>query len=114
MRMILDSPRYFLDVENSVTGRPWVDRLDAAALRTATAISQRTELSEILARIVAARSIAAHKATTLRSVASRSRTWLASGRRPVETNGLASSGESKSDMTDMCHQWTASERAGRS
>jgi single-stranded-DNA-specific exonuclease len=57
MRMILDSPRYFLDVEKSVTGRPWVDRLDAAALRTATAISQRTELSEILARIVAARGV---------------------------------------------------------
>ena len=55
--MILDSPRYFLDVEKSVTGRPWVDRLDAAALRTATAISQRTELSEILARIVAARGV---------------------------------------------------------
>jgi len=54
----MDEPRaYFLDVANSVLGRPWVDRLDAAGIRAATAIGQRTELSEILARIVAGRGV---------------------------------------------------------
>lgn len=47
----------FLNVEQSVTGRRWVDRLDDNATRAAQAISQRTELSEILARIVAARGV---------------------------------------------------------
>jgi single-stranded-DNA-specific exonuclease len=60
--MILDSPRFFLDVEKSVTGRPWVDRLDAASARTAAAISQRTELTEILARIVASRGVGVDEA----------------------------------------------------
>ena len=60
--MILDSPRFFLDVEKSVTGRPWVDRLDAASARTAAAISQRTELSEILSRIVASRGVGVDQA----------------------------------------------------
>lgn len=60
--MILDSPRFFLDVERSVTGRPWVERLDAAAARTALAISQRTRLSEILARVVAARGVGLEEA----------------------------------------------------
>ena len=54
----MDEPRHnFLDVSRSVLGRPWVDRLDASAVRTATAISQRTELSEILARVVAGRGV---------------------------------------------------------
>jgi single-stranded-DNA-specific exonuclease len=47
----------FLDVQTSVTGRTWVDRLDANATRTAQAISQRTDLSEILARVIAARGV---------------------------------------------------------
>lgn len=54
---MLDAPRPFLDVTQSVTGRAWVDRLDANAARAAAAIGQRTELSEILARIVAARGV---------------------------------------------------------
>lgn len=54
----MDEPRpFFLDVSKSVLGRAWVDRLDPAALRTATAISQRTDLTEILARIVAGRGV---------------------------------------------------------
>jgi single-stranded-DNA-specific exonuclease len=60
--MLSDTPRHFLDVEKSLTGRPWVDRLDAAAQRTALAISQRTSLSEILARIVAARGVGVDEA----------------------------------------------------
>jgi single-stranded-DNA-specific exonuclease len=55
--MLEAGPRYFLDVESSVCGRAWHDRLDPGAARTATAISQRTGLSEILARIVAGRGI---------------------------------------------------------
>ncbi len=42
----------------------WVDRLDAAATRTATAIGQRTALSEILARIVAGRGVTLDEAET--------------------------------------------------
>jgi len=48
---------FFLDVERSVTGRAWVDRLDAAANRTAVAISQQKEVSEILARVLAGRGV---------------------------------------------------------
>src|SRR5690606_30807453 len=59
---MLDAVANFLDVRSSVTGRPWVDRLDAAAARTAAAISQRTSLSEILARIVAARGVGVDEA----------------------------------------------------
>jgi single-stranded-DNA-specific exonuclease len=55
---MLDAPRPFLDVTRSVTGRAWTDRLDATTTRTATAIAQRTGISEILARIIAARGVA--------------------------------------------------------
>jgi single-stranded-DNA-specific exonuclease len=54
----MDDPRpNFLNVDRSVLGRPWVDRLDAAQARMALAISQRTGLSDILSRIVAARGV---------------------------------------------------------
>jgi len=59
---MLDAPRIFLDVKSSITGRTWVDRLDGNAVRSATAIGQRTGLSEILARIVAARGVAIDEA----------------------------------------------------
>jgi len=48
---------YFLDVERSVSGRAWVDRLDAGMTRTAGAISQQSEVTEILARILAGRGV---------------------------------------------------------
>ncbi|MET3925679.1 single-stranded-DNA-specific exonuclease RecJ [Devosia sp. 2618] len=54
---MFDAPRPFLDVTRSVTGRAWVDRLDATTTRTATAISQRSGIPEILARIMAARGV---------------------------------------------------------
>ncbi len=54
---MLDAPRPFLDVTRSVTGRSWTDRLDVVTTRVATAISQRSGLSEILARIIAARGV---------------------------------------------------------
>jgi single-stranded-DNA-specific exonuclease len=50
-------PRSFLDITQSVTGRAWVDRLDSAQARTATAISQRIGVPDILARIIAARGV---------------------------------------------------------
>jgi single-stranded-DNA-specific exonuclease len=49
--------RFFLDVERSVTGRAWIDRLDAAASRVAGAISQQKDISEILARVLAGRGV---------------------------------------------------------
>ena len=52
-----ESPRPFLDITSSVTGRAWMDRLDAAQARTATAIGQRTGIPDILARIIAARGV---------------------------------------------------------
>ncbi|HEV7719364.1 MAG TPA: single-stranded-DNA-specific exonuclease RecJ [Arsenicitalea sp.] len=54
----------FLDVSRSVTGRAWVDRLDANAVRVAQTISQRTELSEILARVLAGRGVLPEEAET--------------------------------------------------
>jgi single-stranded-DNA-specific exonuclease len=54
--MTADRPN-FLDVARSVTGRAWTDRLDDAAARTAQALSQRFDISEILARILAGRGV---------------------------------------------------------
>lgn len=55
---MIEPPRYFLDVERSATGRAWLDRLDADAARTAQAMSQQTDISEILARVAAGRGVA--------------------------------------------------------
>src|SRR5690606_24843139 len=52
-----DAPRPFLDVSRSVSGRAWVDRLDAAGARQATAIGQRAGVPDILARIKAGRGV---------------------------------------------------------
>jgi len=48
---------YFLDVESSVSGRSWRDRLSDQ--RTAQTISQMYELPDILGRVLAARGVAA-------------------------------------------------------
>ena len=48
---------HFLGVSQSILGRSWTDRLDLGTSRIATAIGQRTGLSDILARIVAARGV---------------------------------------------------------
>ncbi|MCS6762353.1 MAG: single-stranded-DNA-specific exonuclease RecJ [Candidatus Devosia symbiotica] len=55
---MLDAARPFLDVSCSVTGRAWIDRLDSGITRIATAIAQRSGVSEILARVMAAREVA--------------------------------------------------------
>ncbi|KKB80981.1 single-stranded DNA exonuclease [Devosia soli] len=54
---MLETRRNFLDVSQSVLGRAWVDRLDIAGSRLATAISQRTGISDIVARILAGRGV---------------------------------------------------------
>lgn len=54
---MLERQRHFLDVERSVTGRAWVDRLDDGQARTAAAIAQRADVSEILSRILAGRGV---------------------------------------------------------
>ncbi len=54
---MLDAPRSFLDVTRSVGGRAWVDRLDMAGTRLATAISQRHDIPEILGRVMAGRGV---------------------------------------------------------
>ena len=55
--------RFFLDVERSLLGRSWVDRLDAEGARRAQAIEQRAGLDPLLARILAGRGVAAEDAT---------------------------------------------------
>src|SRR6516225_1829486 len=47
----------FLGVESSATGRAWRDRLDARGAARALAIAQRHDLPELLARILAGRSV---------------------------------------------------------
>lgn len=48
-------PSSFLNVERSLSGQRWLDRLDAAAKLRAQAIVQQNGLADILARILAAR-----------------------------------------------------------
>lgn len=52
---VADGPRPFLDVRQSARGLVWQDRLDAAGLNLATAISQRHGLPDLLGRVLAAR-----------------------------------------------------------
>ena len=53
-----DAAPPFLDVAQSLSGRAWVDRLNEPEMRIAQAITQRTGISEILGRILAARGVA--------------------------------------------------------
>jgi single-stranded-DNA-specific exonuclease len=50
--------RLFLDVERSICGRAWRDRLDERASARAVAIAQRHNVPELLARILAGRGVA--------------------------------------------------------
>ena len=54
--------RMFLGVERSLTGRRWRERLNAEGMATALAIAQRHEVPEIVARVLAARGVAADDA----------------------------------------------------
>src|SRR5438270_12861690 len=51
------SPRFFLGVERSATGRVWRDRLDERAAARSLAMVQRHQLPELLARVLAGRGI---------------------------------------------------------
>src|SRR5215469_13646525 len=53
--LILAMNRAFLGVEQSATGRAWRDRLDERGSARALAITQRHQLPELLARILAGR-----------------------------------------------------------
>lgn len=53
----VEQPQAFLGVSQSATGRIWRDRLDARHAARALAISQRYQLPEMLARIIAGRGI---------------------------------------------------------
>jgi single-stranded-DNA-specific exonuclease len=55
----MSANRLFLGVENSATGQAWRDRLDERAAARALAITQRHELPELLARILAGRNVEA-------------------------------------------------------
>jgi single-stranded-DNA-specific exonuclease len=60
--MSLEPPRAFLGVTRSVLGRPWRDRLDAAGLGRAEALSQFEGIPDILARLLAGRGVEANEA----------------------------------------------------
>jgi single-stranded-DNA-specific exonuclease len=53
---------YFLDVERSVLGRPWRARLDGAGEARALALAQIGGHSDLLARVLAGRGVAAEEA----------------------------------------------------
>lgn len=50
-------PRRFLGVERSLTGRAWLERLDGPGAQTATAIAQRNEVPDVVARVLAGRGV---------------------------------------------------------
>ena len=54
--------RPFLGVEQSATGRAWRDRLDERAAARALAITQRHQLPELLARVLAGRGVEVEEA----------------------------------------------------
>lgn len=60
--MSLDPPRAFLGVTRSAMGRPWRDRLDAAGLGRAEALSQIEGIPDILARLLAGRGVEPNEA----------------------------------------------------
>lgn len=60
--MSLEPPRAFLGVTRSALGRPWRDRLDAAGLGRAEALSQLEGMPDILARLLAGRGVEPNEA----------------------------------------------------
>ena len=53
----VESPKAFLGVARSATGKLWRDRLDARGAARALAITQRYQLPEMLARVLAGRDV---------------------------------------------------------
>ena len=54
--------RAFLDVEQSLSGNRWADRLDLRGRNEALAISQTSDIPEIVARVLAGRGVTADEA----------------------------------------------------
>src|SRR5581483_10462577 len=54
----VEAPHAFLGVQQSLTGKLWRDRLDARGAARALAITQRHQLPEMLARVLAGRDVA--------------------------------------------------------
>ncbi len=69
--MTLENEPYFLNVENSLSGRSWRDRLDLMDQRAAAMIAQTTGVSEIVARILAGRAVKPDQALAFLSPAIR-------------------------------------------
>ena len=53
----VERPPAFLGVSHSATGKLWRDRLDSRGAARALAISQRYQLPEMLARVLAGRDV---------------------------------------------------------
>lgn len=64
--------RHFLEISRSVTGRPWLDRLNPRGEALAQAISQQNGTGDILARILAARGVGPEEAADFLAPAIRS------------------------------------------
>jgi single-stranded-DNA-specific exonuclease len=56
------APRTFLNVETSLTGKRWAERLTIEGAATALAIAQRHQVPDIVARVMAGRGVAADDA----------------------------------------------------
>ena len=56
------APRTFLDVESSLTGKRWAERLTIEGAAIALAIAQRHQVPDIVARVLAGRGVAADDA----------------------------------------------------
>src|SRR5512146_3234516 len=56
------SQRAFLGVERSLTGRHWLERLDAASSNVALAMAQRHQIPDIVARVMAGRGVGVDEA----------------------------------------------------
>ncbi len=55
--------RTFLGVERSLTGRHWIERLDAPGTTAALAIAQRNQVHDVVARVLAGRGIGVDEAS---------------------------------------------------
>ena len=56
--MSADETRPFLEVEESVSGRRWQERLDLRGRNLAAAIAEQFEVDQIVARVLAGRDVA--------------------------------------------------------
>lgn len=61
------SDNLFLGVENSITDQKWVARLDTLGQNIALDIAQKTDIPELVARVMAARGVEAEEAETFLS-----------------------------------------------